>query len=159
MRFNKTLIAAGVGLLAFAGVAISQSVSVPQVSLLNATDLFQVIPFGRPTSGNVYATPSLITSQYGYQKYGSGATGLYTFAANQGYIVLHNGTTIAALSIVLAAAPSDGARECIFSSDTVTAITISANTGQSINNAATALTANVGVCYIYSLSNLTWDRS
>jgi hypothetical protein len=159
MRFNKTLIAAGVGLLAFAGVAISQSVSVPQVSLLNATDLFQVIPFGRPTSGNVYAVPSLITSQHGYQKYGSGATGTYTFAANQGYIILHNGTTISSLTIVLAAAPSDGARECVFSADIVTTLVVSANTGQSINNAATSLAANASACYIYSLSNLTWDRS
>jgi hypothetical protein len=63
------------------------------------------------------------------------------------------------LTIVLAAAPSDGARECVFSADIVTTLVVSANTGQSINNAATSLAANASACYIYSLSNLTWDRS
>jgi hypothetical protein len=69
-------------------------------------------------------------------------------------------TTLSAVTIVLAAAPSDGARECIFSGGYgVTTVVVAANTGQSINNAVTSFAANVGACYLYSASNLTWDRT
>ncbi len=159
MKFNKTLVAAVIGVLAFIGIAISQTISVPQVTVLNPTDLFQVVPLGQPSAANVYSTPSLITSQFGYQKYGATVSGTYTFQANQGYIVLHNGTTVSSVTIVLAAAPSDGARQCVFSTDIVTTLVVAANTGQSINNAVTSLSANTGACYLFSKSNLTWDRS
>jgi hypothetical protein len=161
MKINKTLIAGGLGLLAFVGIAISQTISVPQVSILNPTDLFQVIPLGQPTASNVYATPSLITAQNGYQK-ASPATFAgngYTFAANQTYLVLTNASVIANMSVTLAAAPSDGAKECVFSQNGVTAFQIIVASGQTIHNAVTTLAAATGVCYVYSASNLTWDRS
>lgn len=163
MKLNKTLLAAGVGLLAFAGVAISQSVSVPQVSVIHPTDLFQVIPLGQPKAASVYSTAPLITTQFGYVKLTpntyTGVAAAYTFGPSQSYFVLSPSTTIANLSIMLAAAPSDGARECVFTSNTITAFGLLANTGQTINNAITALTANTGACYLYSASNLTWDRT
>ena len=161
MKLNKTLIAAGVGLTAFIGVAIAQSVPVPQVSLLHPTDRIQIIPFGQPTSGNVYSTPALITSQFGYVKYNPSAIsgGTYTFAASQGYLTLTPGTTISTLTVILAANPSDGARECIWSNSIITTLVVAGNTGQTINGAATSLTAASGACYLYSASNLTWDRT
>jgi hypothetical protein len=159
MKINKTMIAAGVGVLAFIGVAISQVISVPQVSIVNPTDLLQIIPLGQPSAANVFAKPAQITSQSGYQKYAQG-TGTYTFGNSDSYIVLHPSTTISSLTIVLAAAPSDGARECFFSAGAgITTLVVSANTGQSINNAITTLAANAGACYLYSLGNLTWDRN
>ena len=159
MKFNKTLIAAGVGVLTFAGFAISQTVTVPQVTVINPTDLFQVIPLGRPTSGNVYANAGLVTNQFSYKKYGANASGTYTFSNGQSYIILTPGTTVASLTIVMEATPSDGARECVFSNSIITTLAIVANTGQTINNAATSLSAAAGACYSYSASNLTWDRS
>jgi hypothetical protein len=161
MKLNKTLIAAGVGLTAFVGLAIAQSVTPPQVSVIHPTDLIQVIPFGQPTSGNVYATPALVTSQAGYVKYNTSAisAGTYTFANSQSYLILTPGTTISTLTVILAANPSDGARECVWSNSIITTLVVAANTGQTINGAATALTAAAGACYVYSLSNLTWDRS
>lgn len=162
-KTNKTLIAAGVGLLAFLGVAISQTVTAPQVTVINPTDLMQIIPFGQPKAGAVYSTPSLVTAQHGYQKATpvsyTGVAAAYTFAANQGYLLLTPATTIANLSIMLAAAPSDGARECVFTTNTITALGVAANTGQSINNAVTTLAANTSACYLYSAANLAWDRS
>ena len=55
--------------------------------------------------------------------------------------------------------PVDGANECVFSTQIITALSISANAGQSINNAITTLGALGSACYRYSLSNLTWDQS
>jgi hypothetical protein len=64
------------------------------------------------------------------------------------------------VTVVLAAAPSDGARECIFTSGAaITTLVVAANTGQTINNAVTSLSANTGACYLFSRSNLTWDRN
>ncbi len=157
MRINKTLLAAGVGLLTFAGIAISQQIVVPQVSTVGPNDLIQIIPNGQPVAGNVYAKANLVTSQFGYQKTSTG--GPLTFTANSGYIIFNATGTIGAATIIMAANPSDGARECVFSSQTVTALVMVAGAGQTINDAATALTANVGRCYLYSASNLTWDGS
>jgi hypothetical protein len=155
------LIAAGVGLCAFIGLAIAQTVPVPQVSVLHPTDLFQVIPFGQPTSGNVYTTPAEITSQFGYVKYNTSAisAGTYTFANSQAYLTLTPGTTISTLTVILAANPSDGARECIWSNSIISTLVVAANTGQTINGAVTSLSAAAGACYLYSASNLTWDRT
>lgn len=61
--------------------------------------------------------------------------------------------------VTLAAAPVNNARACIFSTQTITLLYVLANAGQSINNAVTTLAANGRVCYTYSSSNTTWDRS
>jgi hypothetical protein len=159
MKFKKTTVAAGIGLLAFIGVAISQTILVPQVTVINPTDLFQIIPLGQPSAQNVYAKPAQITSQSGYQKW-IAATGTYTFGNSDSYISFNPTTTISSVTVVLAAAPSDGARECIFSSGAgITTLVVAANTGQTINNAVTSLAANTGACYLFSRSNLTWDRN
>ena len=42
---------------------------------------------------------------------------------------------------------------------TAATITSTNYTNQTINNAVTTLAANSAACYIYSLSNATWDRS
>lgn len=153
--------AAALAFLALAGVVHSQTIFIPKVTTLSPTnDAIQVIPNSTPVVGNVYAPPALVTNVYGYYKGGAFTTGfVYTFGTNVTYAMVAPSGTLAQGYIYLAAAPSDGARNCFFSTQTVTAVTVYANTGQSINNAATALTANTGVCYMYSLSNATWDRS
>ena len=72
MKINKTMIAACVGVLAFAGVAISQTTSVRKATVVNPTDLFQIIPLGQGRAASTYVNPAQITSQSGYQKYGTG---------------------------------------------------------------------------------------
>lgn len=83
----------------------------------------------------------------------------YTFANNQTKMLFEPAGTLAAGYVTLAAAPVDGQEACIFSTAAVTAFYLTANTGQSINNAVTALVANTRYCYTYSLANTTWDRS
>ena len=83
----------------------------------------------------------------------------FTFGNSQTFAAFAPSTTLATGVVTLAPNPSDGARECVFSTQIISTLTLNANTGQSIVNAATALTANGSACYIYSLSNATWNRS
>ena len=150
------------GALAIAGLAVAQTNTLPQVSKLSPTvDLIQVIPRGQPSAQSQYAPASMVTNAYGYYKGPSATlTGFsYTFAPNVTYAVFNPAGTIAAGTITLAANPSDGARNCFFTLNIVSSLTVNANTGQSINNAATAATAAGTQCYLYSASNLTWDRN
>ena len=162
MSIRKSLIGlavAGAALLGVGGYIVAQVIVVPQVATLNPNnDVIQVIPNGAPAANEVYATPALITNVYGYYKSVPATNFVYTFTKNVTFAAFNPSGTLAALSAYLAPNPSDGARNCIFSTQTVTAAYVYANTGQSINNAVTALVANTGVCYLYSASNTTWDR-
>ncbi len=147
--------------------AIAQTITVPQVppgGIHPTTDLIQVLPAGRPSAQSVYATPSQITGTFGYYKSAasSPATGFtYTWGQNVTYASFTPSGTLAAGYFTLAAAPSDGQRNCAFTTGTITAAYVAANTGQSVNAAlsATSISANTGFCYIYSAANATWDRN
>ena len=96
----------------------------------------------------------------GYQKAAplTGATlTMGSATSNQSVLGLNPAGTLAALTVVLPALPVDGQRALIFSSQIITALTIQAP-GTTINNTVTALTANQSVEWLYSSSNLTWDR-
>jgi hypothetical protein len=138
--------------------ALAQVTPIPNVSIINPTDLIQVVPKGVPSAQSQYATPAQLSSQSGYVKV-SPVTGFsYTFGNSQSYLVITSSTTLAQGTVTLASAPSDGARECIYTQNIVTAFAVVAPTGESINNAVTATTAAANFCYLYSLSNATWDR-
>ncbi len=57
--------------------------------------------------------------------------------------------------------PIDGAEFCVISTQTITTLTMAVVTGQTLNNAATTWTTGLtaGLCWAYSASNTTWDRS
>ena len=73
-----------------------------------------------------------------------------TVGAGVSRLMLTPAGTLATGTITLPAAPVDGQEVCIFDTQTQTALTLSANTGQTISNAVTALTANTRVCYVYA---------
>ncbi len=156
---KKTWIAAALGVLALGAYALAQVITVPTVTVVNPTDLIQIIPGGIPSAGNVYATPSQITSQSAYYKSVPLTNFTFTFGNNQSVAAFRPAGTLAGAYVTFAPAPSDGAQECIFSTQTFTALYLAANTGQSLNNAATSLTALAHVCYTYGASNATWDRT
>lgn len=154
---KKILLGALAALIVSSGIVLAQPIPVPQVSRINPNDLMQVLPGGQPQAQSQYATPAQITSQLGYVK-ASPLTGFtYTFGNSQSDLVLTHPSTIAAGTVVFASAPSDGAKECVFAQNTVTTLTLSAP-GQTINNAVTTIAALARVCYLFSISNLTWDR-
>ena len=161
---KKLLIGSALAFLGLSGVALSQSA--PTVALLHPTDLIQVIPFGQPSAQSKYALAPAITNQFGYYKSVPGAGFAYTIGTNVTYTAFNPGGTLASGYTTLPPAPPDGARTCVFSTQTITAFYVAANTGQSITNfggysnggSSTALTANVAGCWLYSASNTTWDR-
>lgn len=158
---KKTWIAAALGLLALGGIVVAQTVTVPTVTNTHqATDLIQIVPNGAPQAGNVYATPGQITNVYGYYKSIPTSVLAYTFGPNVTFAAFAPAGTLATASITLAANPSDGARNCFFTTQILSSTTVNANSGQSINNAVSAasVAANTSVCYLYSASNATWDR-
>lgn len=166
MKFSKlfkvlSLSSIVAGVLTISAIAQYSNIP-PQAPILpnvTPTDLFQDIPGGNVTIGNQYVTAAQIAGVPGYVKAVPLTAFSLTFGNSQTSLVLNPAGTLATGTITAAPMPSDGQRECVLSSQIVTALTWNANTGQTINNAPTALAANVPVCFTYSLSNLTWDRS
>lgn len=156
---KRILLAIGAGLFGFAVAAYAQSTPVPQVSIIGPNDLIQVVPNGVGSAQSLYAKPAQITSQMGYVKASPLTAFSYTFGNSQSILVLTHSSTIAQGTVTLAAAPSDGALECVFAQNIVTTLNSVANTGQTIDNAVTTIGAAAKVCYLYSLSTNTWDRS
>jgi len=159
---NKLFAIVGAALL-MGTAAFAQTAT--QVPTLNPTsDLIPVIPLGQPSARTVYASPAEINAtSYAVKRTptttsaGDGYTS--TFGNYQTKLILSPALTMSYAYVTFAPAPSDGATECVFSKSAITALWLTANTGQTVNDAATSLAANGSVCYTYSSSNLTWDRS
>jgi len=95
-----------------------------------------------------------LLQQYDYQVSTTGFS--YTFAAGTTVLVMNPAGTLATGTITMPAAPADGMTITFSSTQTITALTVNANTGQSIVSAATVLPARQAGGYIYRLSNTTW---
>lgn len=81
-----------------------------------------------------------------------------TIGANVEYLVLEPAGTIATLTVTFPASPGDYQTVTISTTQTVTALTLSGNTGKTIANAVTTLAANGFVKYIYRPTNTKWYR-
>jgi hypothetical protein len=95
-----------------------------------------------------------LLQQYDYQAPTTGFS--YTFAAGVNVLVMQPAGTLATGTITMPASPSDGMSITFSSTRTITALTVNANTGQSIVSAPTVLPANQVGAYVYRLSNTTW---
>lgn len=166
-HLKKIIIGAGAAFLCLSAAVLSQTISLPQVSVINPTDLIQIIPFGQPTAQSVYVPPSKISNTYGYYKSPASAPAsgfVYTYANNVTYASFTPSGTIAYGYMVVNQAPSDGTRNCAFTTQAITTFLVcsasssGACTQTNINNSVSTLAANTGVCYLYSASNQTWDR-
>lgn len=104
----------------------------------------------------ISGTNGLLQS-YDYQVLTTGFT--YTFAAGTQVLVINPAGTLATGTITMPASPADGMTVRFSSSQIITALTVSANTGQSIVSAVTSLAVGGGAAYIYRLANTTWYRT
>jgi hypothetical protein len=155
----KKFAIAGVACLALLGVALAQTV-IPLLPTIGTTDYIQDIPNGNPGVGNRYVTPQQIAGVPGYVNEGAAVTAFsYTFGNSTTDIFMQPAGTLATGTLTTAPNPSDGQRECFLSTQTQTALTWSANTGQSISGAPTAGVANTPYCMTYNLAAATWYRS
>lgn len=141
--------------------AEAQPTTVPGVTLTHANDAVQILPGSVPQATNVYATPAQIANTPGYVKEGNVAAGFaLTFGNAQADMMLEPSAGITAGNITFAAAPSDGQRACVLSTQAVSAtLNFIPNTGQTLNGNVTSLSGNVAVCWTYSAGNAVWDRS
>ena len=80
----------------------------------------------------------------------------YTFAAGVQVLVIQPAGTLATGTVTMPASPTDGMTIAVVSTQQVTAITVSANTGQSIVGAPSQLIPNQPLSWVYRLANTTW---
>lgn len=73
-----------------------------------------------------------------------------------GKTILNPAGTLATGTITMPATPFDGMMVRVSTTQTITSLTVSANTGQSISNAVTTLAAGGRLGYIYRAANATW---
>lgn len=156
---KKIAFPVGLCLAGIAGFAVAQ-VTLPKVASIGTTDLVQILPGGVPSAGNQYVIAGKIAGVPLYVDLGAATTGnTYTFAAGQKNMIMRPAGTLAAVTLVTEAAPSDGQEECFLSTQTTTSLTWNANTGQSISGAPSAGVANTRVCMLYNKTAATWYRA
>jgi hypothetical protein len=98
-----------------------------------------------------------LIQQYDYQAPTTGFS--YTFAAGTNVLVMNPAGTLATGTITMPASPADGMTITFSSTEQITALTLSGNTGQTIGGTqVTLLPANSAVQFIYRLSTTTWYR-
>ena len=73
-------------------------------------------------------------------------------------LILKHTATIATLTIVLPAAPSNGQIVHVCTRSTVTTLTLSANTGQTRYGAPNGITSSSQTAFIYEAATLSWYR-
>lgn len=147
------------------GVAVAQVPNAPLVTSLGQNDVVQVIPNGIPSAPSVYAYAGQVAGvdEYSFQ---TPTTGFSITVPNATSVLyLNPAGTLATGTITMMASPSDGQRFCLLTSQTQTAVTMTANTGQSFytTNGAlatpTALMANTRYCWFYAASKAAWVRT
>lgn len=84
----------------------------------------------------------------------------YTFATGTTTLIAAPAGTLATGTITMPASPADGMVVTFTTTQEITALTIAANTGQSIGGTQVALmAANSSMSFIYRQSSLTWYRN
>jgi len=95
-----------------------------------------------------------LLQQYDYQTPTTGFS--YTFAAGTTVLVMNPADTLATGTITMPASPTDGMTISFSSTQIITALTVSPNTGQSIVGNPTTMLAGGAMTFVYRLSNTTW---
>lgn len=81
-----------------------------------------------------------------------------TFANTSKTLILNPAGTLASGTITMPPGPIDGQEVRLSSSQTVTALTVSPNTSQTISNAPTTIAPGQGYAWIYHLAGTNWYR-
>lgn len=95
-----------------------------------------------------------LLQQYDYQVLTTGFS--YTFAAGVNVLVINPAGTLATGTITMPAAPVDGMTITFSSTQTITALTLSGNTGQTVVGGPTTLLAGQASSFVYRLASTSW---
>ena len=99
-----------------------------------------------------------VLQSYDYQVLTTGFS--YTFATGTTTLIANPAGTLATGTITMPGSPADGMVITFMSTQEVTALTISGNSGQSIGGSQTTqLPANSAMSFVYRLTNTTWYRT
>lgn len=105
------------------------------------------------TDGSLKEKKGFIRS---YQRVAQTNTGSVTINDNTSTLVLTGTSTVASYTITLPAAPIDGQEVNIVAGGTVTALTLSANTGQTLLGGVTTIGPGLGQHLIYQSTDTSW---
>jgi len=128
------------------------------VANLHQNDLAQIVVSGQASAQQPLASLAQVTSMNGYA-YQVPTTGFsITVPTSVGYLILNPAGTLATGTITLPANPTDGQFFCWVSTQTQTAVTITAGAGQTLAGVATetAGVANTQYCRRFVASTNTW---
>jgi hypothetical protein len=95
-----------------------------------------------------------LIQQYDYQVLTTAFS--YTFAAGTQTLIINPAGTLATGTVTMPAAPADGMVITVESTQIITALTLSGNTGQSVVGAPARLFPNQPESFVYRASNTTW---
>ena len=95
-----------------------------------------------------------VLQSYDYQVMTTGFS--YTFASGITNLIMNPAGTLATGTITMPALPVDGMTITFSSTQTITALTVNGNSGQTVVGAPTTLTAGAVVVLVYRLSATTW---
>jgi hypothetical protein len=161
---KKYLIGLALAATALASVAFAQSYPIALIPALGTGDYVGAFKNGAPSAQTQFAPAGGIAGieQYSYQVPLTGFS--ITVPAYVWRVFLNPAGTLATGTFTMMANPGDGQRICLSSTQTQTAITINANTGQTISTIGlgatptTALVANTRYCWFYNASLSAWIR-
>lgn len=166
MKTRTFLAALSLTALSFGiGFGIAQVPQPAQRVPLALNDLVQVIPNGAPSAQNVYSLVGAIAAVENYSYQVPLTAFSITPPDGTSLLYLNPAGTLATGTLTMQARPSDGQKFTIESSQTQTAITISANTGQTLTAGTyglatpTALVANTKYQWLYIASQSAWVRT
>jgi hypothetical protein len=115
------------------------------------------------TSAEYYhltSAESVLFSRFNTQEYVTPATGFSNTIGNTtGTYIIEPSGTLATGTLTMPASPVDKQKVTILSTQTITALTHSPNSGQTLKGALTTLAANTSGQWEYKTSNTTWYRT
>lgn len=156
MKMKKIAFILGALLLCSVAYAAVPGAGIPSLFITAPVGNEQLNVYGiGPQIQTIYLSQVRDTS--GYSAITEGATNVLTVANTTSVLAFH-GATAGTATITTPASPFDGERLLIFSTAGITTLTLTANTGQTIDNTTASLAANTHCEYIYQLSTLTWFR-
>ena len=148
---------ATIGILLASGIGIAVA-QVPTLFLPSPTGqetLDVTLGGAGPQITSVYL--SQVRDAAGYRAITQAATQTLTVPAGVSVLAFH-GATAGTATITMPAAPVDGQKLWIYSTAGITTLTLTANTGQTIDSSLTVLAATSATAMIYQASSKTWFR-
>lgn len=155
-NLRTLLIAAAIGIAGFGGWAWSQNAG-QIIFTMAGSELIQLIPANSATFG--YTTVNALRDGRGYLANVPTTGFTLTLTVGQSAISLNPAGTLATGAIVMPPTAIDGKTVSIWSSQTITALTLSTSNSATFTPAAvTTLAANSRIAYVYSVAANTWYR-